>query len=84
MIPSQKSKQQTLLVSELLIDADEDSFISAEDCDDNDASVNPSATELCDGLDNDCDGETDEEYIDDDEGNTINIKPFETIWLSNT
>ena len=36
---------------------------TGSDCDDWDASVNPAATELCDGIDNDCDGLTD----DDDE-----------------
>lgn len=30
------------------------------DCDDTDASINPGATEVCDGKDNDCDGATDE------------------------
>ena len=33
------------------------------DCDDLDATVNPSAYEICDSIDNDCDGDTDEEAI---------------------
>jgi len=33
----------------------------AFDCDDATAAVNPAATELCDGIDNDCDGTTDED-----------------------
>ena len=33
---------------------------NASDCDDASAAVNPGATELCDALDNDCDGTTDE------------------------
>jgi hypothetical protein len=32
----------------------------ATDCDDTDAAVNPAATEVCDGVDNDCDGSIDE------------------------
>jgi large repetitive protein len=31
------------------------------DCDDMSAAVNPAATELCDSIDNDCDGDTDED-----------------------
>ncbi len=35
--------------------------VSFGDCDDTDANVRPGAAELCDGLDNDCDGTADEE-----------------------
>ena len=41
------------------LDADGDGY-GADDCDDNDASVNPGADEDCDGIDNDCNGEIDE------------------------
>jgi len=34
------------------------------DCDDTDASINPTATEVCDEIDNDCDGATDVEAVD--------------------
>lgn len=43
-------------------DEDGDGFGSDVDCDDSNAAVFPGATEKCDGLDNDCDGEVDGEY----------------------
>ncbi len=42
------------------VDADGDGFDTSSDCDDLNAAVNPGATEVADGLDNDCDGTVDE------------------------
>ena len=50
---------------EKVIDNDSDGFTSALDCDDNNASINPNAQELCDGVDNDCDGDIDGENASD-------------------
>ena len=53
-------------------DEDEDGYYSYEDCNDQDESINPGTSEVCDDIDNDCDGEIDEElplfvyYIDKD------------------
>jgi streptogramin lyase len=43
-----------------IVDSDDDGFLPPEDCDDSDAAVNPGATEVCDGSDNNCDGNIDE------------------------
>ncbi|MBM4389589.1 MAG: hypothetical protein FJ090_00595 [Deltaproteobacteria bacterium] len=56
------------------VDVDGDGAAACEDCDDTDASVYPGQVELCDDVDNDCDGTTDGEsavdafdsYADDD------------------
>jgi len=65
------------------IDADGDGYDDEMDCDDGDANVYPGANELCDGLDNDCDGETDEQvgttfFVDaDGDGWGDEASPFE-------
>ncbi len=53
------------------VDNDGDDYFSDEDCDDSDPQVNPGETEICDSVDNNCDGEVDEGveqtwYVDDD------------------
>ena len=46
-------------------DLDQDGFAESEDCDDLDAQVFPGAAEVCDEIDNDCDGEVDEADAED-------------------
>ncbi|MCB9745800.1 MAG: hypothetical protein H6740_24710 [Alphaproteobacteria bacterium] len=41
-------------------DNDGDGFPACEECNDADPAVNPDAAEVCDGLDNDCDGDVDD------------------------
>ena len=48
-----------------VVDEDGDGFAADDDCDDSDAAINPAATEVCDGLDNDCSGQTDENVCTD-------------------
>ena len=63
------------------VDADADGYTADEDCDDADPGTNPGATEVCDGVDNDCDAEIDEDVLDtffadaDEEGTAIRIPP---------
>ena len=58
--------------ADVIIDNDADGYDSTEDCDDFDSAVFPGSTEICDGLDNNCDGDVDEGvtidiYLDADE-----------------
>ena len=41
------------------VDADGDGYVEADDCDDADASAHPDGVEVCDGVDNNCDGAVD-------------------------
>ena len=47
-------------VSNVPVDDDGDGSPYGQDCDDTNEAVYPGADEICDGLDNDCDGGIDE------------------------
>jgi hypothetical protein len=50
--------------SDSLVDEDWDGFSRATDCDDTDPLIHPDADEVCDGVDNDCDGDVDDDPAD--------------------
>jgi hypothetical protein len=45
-------------------DVDADGFVACEECDDDNAAVNPDAVEVCNGIDDDCDGSIDVDAAD--------------------
>ena len=46
-----------------LIDTDNDWYPDCQDCNDTNAAINPGVVELCNGVDDDCDSEVDEDFV---------------------
>jgi uncharacterized protein (TIGR02145 family) len=62
---------------DFVADADKDGYTAvgactgnANDCNDNDPAINPGAVEVCDGIDNNCNGQVDEGFDVDGDGYT--------------
>lgn len=54
--------------SSTIVDDDNDNYSNDVDCNDIDPAINPGAIEVCDGVDNNCDGSTDEGFDADSDG----------------
>ncbi|PIR47689.1 hypothetical protein COV06_02280 [Candidatus Uhrbacteria bacterium CG10_big_fil_rev_8_21_14_0_10_50_16] len=74
IIPASETDQDgngVMQCAEPNVNADADSYtVGQGDCDDNNAVMYPGNTEVCDSLDNDCDGSVDEGFDMDGDGQT--------------
>ena len=61
---SDKDTDATPTIPDTPVDADGDGFVEADDCDDSNGDINPDAEEVCDGVDNNCDDEVDNDATD--------------------
>jgi putative metal-binding protein/CARDB protein len=84
-------RELNIIINEFDYDKDNDGFNFTVDCDDNNQDINPNATESCDSIDNNCDGNIDEKLIRNTtcgQGACTNNIGFETCnlgqWTNNT
>ncbi len=61
------------------LDGDGDGYLLCEDCDDEDAAVHPGAEELCNGIDDDCDGVVPTEESDSDNDGLLDCLPCDPM-----